>query len=210
MLLLAHTGITLGVFDLCRRIYSRISSHPEKKKKKLVYIAKSSPTLFESSPNPDPLKNPEKRHIDYRFILLGSIFPDIVDKPLGMLIFSGVIANGRIYTHTLLVNLVLLFMGMYLLKRKGANFLAFSLASCFHLVLDEMWLDLQTLLWPLYGWGFPKQVISHWWEHILQGLFTNPWVYLPEIIGAVILLGFGIVLAKRRMMKEFLFRGKLP
>jgi len=160
--------------------------------------------------NPDPPANSKKWHIDYHFILLGSMFPDIVDKPLGMLIFANLIANGRVYTHTLLVNLMLVLIGIYLLRRKGPNFLTFSLSSCFHLILDEMWLDVQTLLWPLYGWGFPKKDISHWWVNTFQGLFTNPWVYIPEIIGAMILARLGLMLIKKRMVDEFLFRGTLP
>jgi len=206
MLLLAHTGITLGVFNISQRIFSTISSY-RKKDKRLTFLVKSSDL---SPVNPDSPVNSKKWHIDYRFVLLGSMFPDIIDKPLGMLIFANLIANGRVYTHTLLVNLIFILIGIYLLKKKRFNFFIFSVSSCSHLILDEMWLDLQTLLWPLYGWGFPKEDISHWWENIFQGLFTNPWVYVPEIIGAMILARLGLMLIKKRMVGEFLFRGTLP
>ncbi len=170
MLVLAHAGITLGIFNLSQRIFARW-------------------------------------HIDYRFVLLGSVFPDIADKPLGMLIFANAIANGRVYFHTLLVNLILLSVGFYLLKRKRPHFLTFSLASCFHLVLDRMWLFPATFLWPLYGWKFPQGDISHWWQNMLDGLLSNPWIYSSEIMGATILLAFAIMLIKKETVGKFLLKG---
>ena len=112
------------------------------------------------------------------------------------------------YAHTLLVSLVLVALGIYLLRKP--NVLIFALASLFHLVLDEMWLTPQTLFWPLYGWGFPKEDISHWWQSMFQELLTNPWMYLSEIIGALILVRFGAILVKKGMAGEFLLKGISP
>ncbi|WP_196769050.1 metal-dependent hydrolase [Neomoorella thermoacetica] len=39
--------------------------------------------------------------IDYRLVLIGSMLPDIIDKPLGGVIFKETLGNGRIYAHTL-------------------------------------------------------------------------------------------------------------
>ena len=207
MLLFAHTGITLGVFSLSCRIFSKLSSY--RKEMKFVSSAKLSTLSPASSTNSDPPAKSKKWHIDYRFVLLGSMFPDIVDKPLGMLIFAGSIANGRVYTHTLLINLILVLIGIYLLKRRGPNFLIFSGCSCFHLILDEMWLTPKTLFWPVFGWGFPKENLSRWLENIFQALFTNPWVYVPEAIGAGIIITFGLTLIKRRAIGKFLLQGSV-
>jgi len=201
MLLFAHTGITLGVFSLSYRIFSRLSSHRKESS------IKSPAFLPASSTNSDPPANSKKWYIDYRFVLLGSMFPDIIDKPLGMIIFAGSIANGRVYTHTLFVNLILILIGAYLAKRKKPNFLFFSFCSCFHLVLDQMWLTPKTLFWPFFGWGFPKEDISYWWENIFQALLTNPWVYGPEVIGAAVIITFGLLLIKRRAIGKFLLQG---
>jgi len=220
MLLLAHTGITLGFVNLACRILLKITSCRGKKSKdkgasfkkiKKLASARSGPPA-----NSDPLinsyspANSTNLKVDYRLVLLGSMFPDIVDKPLGMLIFPDLIANGRIYTHTLLVNLILVVAGIYLFKRKKPCFLFFSLSSMFHLILDRMWLTPQTLFWPLYGWGFSKEDISSWWENIFQALFKDPSVYLPEIMGATILAAFGIILIKRKALGKFLLEGTLP
>lgn len=205
MLLLAHTGVTLGVLNLSYRVFSKF----KRKKGKSVFSAKLSISLSPSPSIDPPSVNSKKWHMDYRFVLLGSMFPDIIDKPLGMLIFAGSIANGRVYTHTLFVNLILVLIGIYLIKRKKPNFFIFSLSSCFHLVLDEMWLTPQTFFWPIYGWGFPKEDVSHWWSNIFSALFTNPWVYVPEIIGAAIIIIFGSTLIKRRAIGKFLVEGML-
>lgn len=207
MLLFAHTGITLGVFSLSYRIFSKLLSY--RKEVKFISSIKSPAFSPTSSINSDPPAKSKKCHIDYRFVLLDSMFPDIVDKPLGMLIFAGLIANGRVYTHTLLINLILVLIGIYLLKRRGPNFLIFGSCSCFHLVLDEMWLTPKTLFWPVFGWGFPKENLSQWWENIFQALFTNPWVYVPEVIGATVIITFGLALIKRRAIGKFLLQGSV-
>ena len=191
MLVFGHTGITLGIFNLSHSLLSGYFSNP----------------AFMSVSTKSASTNSTKWHIDYRLVLLGSMFPDIIDKPIGILIFANAIANGRVYFHTLLVNLILLLVGFYLLKRKRPHFLIFSLASCFHLVLDRMWLFPTTFLWPLYGWRFPQGDISHWWQNMLNGLLTNPWVYWPEIIGATILLTFTIILIKKEAVGKFLLKG---
>ena len=191
MLVFGHTGITLGIFGLSHSLLSGRFSAP----------------AFMSVSTKSASTNSTKWHIDYRFVLLGSMFPDIVDKPIGMLIFANTIANGRVYFHTLLVNLILLSVGFYLLKRKRPHFLIFSLASSFHLVLDRMWLFPITFLWPLYGWRFPPGDISHWWQNMLNNLLTNPWTYWFEIVGATILLTFAIMLIKKETVGKFLLKG---
>jgi len=197
MLLFAHTGLTLGLFALTRRIISPVFFSGKKSVSNKPTEANS---LFIQAKPSHPWP------IDYRIVLLGSMFPDIIDKPLGMLFFPHLLGAGRIYAHTLLVNAVLVLIGIFLLKKKR-GFLVFSLASCFHLVLDQMWLTPKTLLWPLYGWRFPPSDIPHWWQNMFQALFSNPLVYLPEIMGLVILIIFGLRLLKKRMLFKFLSEG---
>ena len=207
MLLLAHTGITLGFFYLCRKIYFKIASFKGKKKETDISPVESSAI---ATPDSDPPLKTSNLEVDFRLVILGSMFPDMVDKPVGMFIFANFIANGRIYTHTLLFNLILVTIGICFLRRKRINFFIFGLSSCFHLLLDEMWLTPRTLFWPLYGWDFPREDISHWWDNIFQALCSNPRVYVPEIIGIIILLGIGIKLIKKGMVREFLSQGKIP
>lgn len=51
--------------------------------------------------------------IDYRLVLLGSLLPDIIDKPLGRLILKDMLGNRRIYAHTLVFLLLLVGTGIF-------------------------------------------------------------------------------------------------
>lgn len=52
--------------------------------------------------------------------VFGALLPDLVDKPLGLLILSESVGSGRIFLHTLLFLLVLLITGWALLSRYRA------------------------------------------------------------------------------------------
>ena len=69
------------------------------------------------------------------FVLLGSMLPDIIDKPLGELRF-GTPAMGRTIAHTLLF-LLLLGMAAYYLSDLRLASLAGGVMA--HLLLDFMW-----------------------------------------------------------------------
>ena len=61
-----------------------------------------------------------------------------------------------------------------------------------------MWLEPQTLFWPLYGFAFERIDLTHWVYNIIYALFNNPAVYIPELVGAVILICFARILVQKR------------
>ncbi|MFZ5645011.1 MAG: metal-dependent hydrolase [Bacillota bacterium] len=127
-------------------------------------------------------------NINYGLVALGSMFPDIIDKPLGHMILRDTINYGRIFSHTLVFTALLWLVALWALRRGIFWPLAFSFGTLAHLVLDEMWQRPTVLFWPLYGWGFPSSG-----QDFLQGVLQSmhrPDVYLPEILGAAILIGF--------------------
>ncbi len=65
--------------------------------------------------------------MDYRLIVVSSLLPDLVDKPVGMILLP--LNNGRVFGHTLLSVFVLLLIG---LRCRKSMFL--SLASLLHLI----------------------------------------------------------------------------
>ena len=82
---------------------------------------------------------------------------DLVDKPLGIIIFSSTIANGRTIADTLLFSFILLLTGLYLYDKRGdIKVLTLASGSIFHLMEDQMWASPRTLFWPLLGWRFRK------------------------------------------------------
>jgi len=201
MLILGHAGITLGAAAaldaaLCKR-------HP-----RATSCSQASPgsrcrpgiAWFASL----------ARHIDIRILLVGSLLPDIIDKPLGHLLFRETFSTGRIFGHTLLFLLVISLAGIWVYRKEKKNWtLVLSFGTFTHLVFDRMWLSPGTLLWPLFGWEFEKVVLDHWLRSVLAALLTEPSVYVPEIIGAIVLGIFGLSLLRQGRLRGFLRTGRL-
>ena len=124
--------------------------------------------------------------VDFRIIVVGVMLPDIIDKPLGPWTFN----TGRMIGHTLFLNLLLLTIGVIILSGWGrVGFLTFALASTLHLIQDAMWSDPEVLLWPLYGWRFPETGVAAVADR-LHELTHNPGIYVPELVGGVMLAVF--------------------
>jgi inner membrane protein len=150
---------------------------------------------------------------DYRFVLVGAVLPDLIDKPIGDYIFYSEFQNGRLFAHTLLFVAVLTTIGWYVEKKYNfSGILLLALGSVVHLVLDQMWLTPSTLFWPLLGWQFDKYSdLADYEGYILYQLTHNPSAYIPEFIGLFILAGFFIrfKLYRRESLMKFLKDGRL-
>ncbi len=148
--------------------------------------------------------------IDYRVVLLGSILPDIIDKPIGAYLFRSTFHNSRIFAHTLLFSVLLMLIGLYMVyKRRKSNVLLLGICTSIHLVLDSMWLYPGILFWPYFGWGFPVRPEGNWVQSDIVSLVTDPSYYLPELIGFIIITYYFIRLVKKRQVKAFIREGKL-
>ena len=152
-----------------------------------------------------------RNHIDYRVLLIGSLLPDLIDKPLGDIFLYNVFQNGKIFGHTLVLNILLAALAIYALKKwRHTWLLALSFGSMLHLILDMMWLNSQTLLWPLYGWSFAKVDsvdFFGWLPTMFHYLTTDAMVYVPEIIGFTILAGFAARLIQKKQVYAFIRSG---
>jgi len=150
------------------------------------------------------------QYVDIRLLFLGSMLPDIIDKPVGLYFFRETLSNGRIFCHTLLFLVLLAAGGLFLFKsRRRVWLLTLAAGTLAHLVLDRMWLTPRTLLWPFFGTAFDRIELYDWMSNILEALFQNAAIYIPEAIGFVILLWFGITLLARRKVIAFLMSGEL-
>ena len=149
-----------------------------------------------------------KTFIDPKYLVIGAILPDLIDKPLGMVIFSSILANGRIIGHTLLFSISILLIGLYLYdKRRDVRILSLASGSFFHLMEDQMWGDPRTLLWPLLGWSFPKDYIDRSGLEYLLVLFNQSFhpqfseSYIPEILGMIVIAVFTLHWLKNKLSK---------
>ena len=167
MFVFGHIGVTLGIaFIISRLVLPRIK-----------------------------IWNGARPKLNYLFIALGALLPDLIDKPIGRILLGESVANGRLFGHTLLFVLILITIGFFLKDHRDAVF-CLSFATFLHLCEDRMWEMPATLLYPLYGFGFPKGTVmgENWYDYFLL-IFNRSYVpalsyvFVSEIAGIVILGG---------------------
>jgi len=187
MLLFGHIGITVGAALAAQRIYTHFhtqsSPHTE-----------TAGNSVEVTRDVSASDSSVRELFDLRIWLIGSILPDIIDKPLA--VFTG---DGRLLAHSLIFSGSLFAGGLFLaFFRKRLWLFALSLASMIHLVLDSMWKSPQDLFWPFYGFSFTLHHDGGWFTSIVHEFLENPAVYIPEIVGMLIILGYlGLVIMKK-------------
>jgi hypothetical protein len=137
------------------------------------------------------------------WFLLGTLLPDLIDKPLyyALRLALGhpawIVVGTRTFGHTLLFVLLLF---AVLPRRIGA---ALSLGMLTHLSLDVLgdfvgplvpWLDqhlsspnmLHAIFFPLLGLRFPVMPFKNALEH--AATLGNPWILTGELVGAALLV----------------------
>jgi inner membrane protein len=189
MLLFGHVGITLGAAALAAR---SVDGRKSEESQKTSWFA------------------PLSRYVDIRLLIIGSMLPDIIDKPIGIFFFGETFSNGRIFTHTLLFLALITAAGYYLYQRRKQNWLITLAAGDFmHLALDEMWQVPGTFFWPLMGFHFAQYDLSGWAANIIQALLSSPYIYISETIGLAILIWFGVWLILQKKVRAFIRHGKI-
>lgn len=208
MFVLGHTGLTLGAAVLLSRAFSKGSSRQPEDNTELS--SEASTVKGNSASGMRAWFVSLGNLIDIRVLFIGSLLPDIIDKPLGYFFLRETYSSVRIYCHTLLFFILITLAGLVLYRyRRQTWLLVLSFGTFTHLLCDQMWLTPQTLFWPLYGTGFVEKDLSHWTAQMLNILVTDPPTYIPEILGGIILVLFLYVVARNRKLITFIRHGKL-
>lgn len=151
-----------------------------------------------------------RARIDYRWILVGAVAPDIVDGALSLTVYEG--GSGRGVAHSILA-VVVVAVGVLLLARGTTRLSLFGLAVgwLLHLVGDGMWGSPETFLWPAFGTEFSSSPVEPYsWD-----LFTRPLSHLGtwggEVLGLVVLvyLAAAFELGDKDRRARFLQDGRL-
>jgi hypothetical protein len=127
--------------------------------------------------------------MDLRVLVLGAVLPDLIDKPIGSVIFTSYFDTGRIYAHTLLFAAAVLTAVMLATRRGSAarkRWMALPIGVLLHLLLD-MPIDAATLWWPALGLEFPSFAEGALVD-LIAYLLKSPWVVLQEVMGAAYLI----------------------
>lgn len=102
--------------------------------------------------------------------ILGSVLPDIIDKPLGYIIFPS-IGDGRLIAHSLVGLTIILFFTAAIFRDRFL-IAALGIGILTHQILDEMWKMPVNWFYPLlgpfpvyqmenyFGWGFMRELTT--------------------------------------------------
>jgi membrane-bound metal-dependent hydrolase YbcI (DUF457 family) len=138
---------------------------------------------------------------DLRWVLpwaAGAILPDLIDKPLGYLVFGTVLNNGRIWFHSLLLFALVLALGIGIWKYRATPIgLGVAGGILSHQILDLMWLQPVTWFYPALG-PFPHRYSTGRLLSLLMQELTNPWEWMAA---GIIALGLVIYLHRDRRAK---------
>lgn len=136
-----------------------------------------------------------KRHLDYRFIALGALLPDLIDKAIGRFLFEDIFASGRLFAHTLVFVIVILVAGyVYFRQRGDFRILLVAGASFLHLLEDRMWMTPQTFFWPVFGWEFAQGCsygsFLDYFMNIVKHVYSPDlsFALVSEVIGLLVIL----------------------
>ncbi len=210
MLVFGHPGLTLGAAVLLSGVLGRSNTRPGESNDYLEPDSTAVPVRKRFSSGAATWLNSLARRIDIRLLLLGSLLPDIIDKPIGRFFFRDTISSGRIFSHTLLFAILISLVGLYIYRSRGKLWLlVLSFGTFTHLIFDQMWYAPQILFWPLYGFAFEKADLTGWIPRLLNGLLTNPRVYVPELAGLAILIWFIWLVVRRGKLRAFLRKGEI-
>lgn len=130
---------------------------------------------------------------------IGSILPDIIDQPVGLILFQPVFGYGRLIFHTLLVFSIVLVIGLALWRyRRTPSYLALAIGILSHQILDSMWNEPSSWFYPFLGtpvmWGaYPPG----YYMVFVRANLLNPTEWFMT---ALFFTGLGLYLKKDRVI----------
>lgn len=137
-----------------------------------------------------------KRSLGYQWVFVGSILPDIIDKPLGRVLLP--LGSGRLIGHSMSFLLILFLICLW---RRD---LILPFASALHLIEDRMWLQPVILFWPLLG-GLPvsePMSLREYTSGLLSEYVPNQSLsFVSEMAGLTIILAYFAVWMRRHLYK---------
>jgi len=155
--------------------------------------------------------NSRLARLDYRLLAISALLPDLIDKPLAILVFTSA-QSSQLIAHSLLPNLLLLIVTLLWRRRALPYVLAFNA----HLLADRMWNHTESFWWPLFGWDVfwrykPMNSAETMLNVYLDIVTRYPQVWVVEIIALIFLLWFVFrqQLYRWSVLKRFLLTGRI-
>ena len=147
------------------------------------------------------LAGPFAKKLDRKWVYLGTVLPDLIDKPLYYSLYwiygkqaqdLGLISGSRTFGHTALLSVIL---ATAALAKKSKLLAALALGIATHLLLDsvsDIWRSTAVssvgspLMWPLTGLRMPVSPFKDLADHLNSKI--DPVYLCFELVGALLLL----------------------
>ena len=152
-----------------------------------------------------------RARIDYRWILVGAVLPDIVDGGLNLAFLHEPAARGPAHSIAAVVAVAV----VVLIATRGPRRLSlFGLAVgwLLHLVADGMWAAPETFLWPAFGTGFSETPVEPYSWDLLAAPADHLATWAGELVGVAALAWFWIAFRlgdpqrRRRFLRDGFLR----
>lgn len=149
--------------------------------------------------------------MDLRFLLLGAVVADLVDTPVGLVLFES-LGAVRLALHSLIAAAAVM-VAVLLRTRRGRprkRWMPIAIGMLLHLLLDAMWQQPETLWWPFLGLDFSPAGAATIGAYVADVL-TDWRVWALEFVG----LAYLASLARRGRLgdaeerREFLATGRI-
>ncbi len=128
--------------------------------------------------------------MDLRWVLVGSILSDLIDKPIGSVFFNEVFRTHRLFAHSVTFPIVGLFVVLAVTRRGSAvrrGLIGAVIGVFVHLLLDAVWATPEAFWWPFFGWDFPRVADSDI-VALVGRMLSDPLVWAGEAAGAAYLI----------------------
>ena len=128
--------------------------------------------------------------MDLRWVLVGSLLPDVIDKPIGSVFFHNTFGTHRLFAHSIvfpMVGLAVVLVATRRGSRMRLGLLGVIIGVFVHLLLDAAWATPEAFWWPFFGWEFPKVFDSDLFS-LLGRMVSEPLVWAGEVVGATYLV----------------------
>jgi len=151
-----------------------------------------------------------RARIDYRWILIGAIVPDLIDGLGELFFYAG--GTGRGAAHSVTAVVVVAVSVLVLSKgQRRLSMFGLAVGWLLHLVADGMWQAPETFLWPAFGASFadaPSEPYS--WDLFIHPLdHVGTWGGEVAGLAALLYLGAAFELGNRERRRRFFQDGLL-
>lgn len=121
--------------------------------------------------------------MDLRFLVVGAVLADVIDLPIGLLVWS-TYETPRLLGHSMLVAILAMILVLVFTRRGPIRkrWILLAAGLFLHLALDAMWRSPETLWWPFLGSTFTSSGYSTFGGYA-ESVIRSPTMWLGEAAG---------------------------